>query len=256
MEHVPPLAVAVVIFMLASAGVYLINDIADIETDREHGIKKNRPIARGDVSIGLALSAGLSLLVIAFAGAALGLRSPRFVAALAIYAIIAITYSLYLKRIPIVDMLAVTSGFIIRAVSGGILVEVPISKWFVIVVSFGSLFIVAGKRYSKFFAAAGIHGRDSTSAYSSRYLADVRSISAAVTLLGYCLWAFERGEGNAGWLWIELSILPFLAILLRYALIVEDGDGEFPEEILLKDRFILVAGALLALLLAVGIYAS
>lgn len=255
-DHAVVLAGAVLCFVVASAGVYLVNDVVDVEADRGHERKKDRPVASGTLSVGVALGVGVGALVLPVAAAVFLMRDPRFALAIGVYVVISVTYSLWLKRIAVVDMLAVAAGFIIRSVAGGILIDVPISKWFVIVVSFGSLFIVAGKRYSEHAGKDTGHQRVSLEAYSSRYLGDVRSISAAVTLLGYCLWAFERAEGARGWIWIELSIIPFLAIVLRYALIVEDGEGEFPEEILLSDRFVVVASVILGALLAMGIYAA
>lgn len=256
LDYLPLLAGAVLLFVVASAGVYLVNDVVDVEADRGHERKKDRPVASGALPAGVALGVGICALVLPAVAAVFLMRDARFAIAIGVYAVISVAYSLWLKRIVVVDMLAVASGFIIRSVAGGILIDVPISKWFVIVVSFGSLFIVAGKRYSEHAGKGTAHQRVSLESYTSRYLSDVRSISAAVTLLGYCLWAFERAEGARGGIWIELSIIPFLAIVLRYALIVEDGEGEFPEEVLMSDRFVIASSVILAALLGMGIYAA
>ncbi|RIK10057.1 MAG: decaprenyl-phosphate phosphoribosyltransferase [Acidobacteria bacterium] len=256
LDHIAVLAGAALLFVVASAGVYLINDAVDVEADRRHERKKERPVASGALPVSVALGAGAVALAAPVIAAAVLMRDARFATAIGAYAGISVAYSLWLKRIVVIDMLAVASGFIIRSVAGGILIDIPISKWFVIVVSFGSLFIVAGKRYSQHAGKDTGHQRISLEAYTSRYLGDVRSISAAVTLLGYCLWAFERAEGARGGIWIELSIIPFLAIILRYALIVEDGAGEFPEEALMGDRFVIVSSVVLAALLAMGIHAA
>lgn len=241
-------------FTLASAGGYFINDTVDADSDRRHSIKRGRPVASGDLAQSGALAIGLILVAVAII-AALAWLPAKFTGLLGLYVGIAIAYSLWLKRIAVIDIAAVASGFILRAIAGGLATDVPISQWFVIVVSFGSLFVVAGKRFAEHSVATdNDHSRSVLKAYSPAFLLYVRAMSSAVAILGYCLWAFDRAQHLQHGIWIELSIAPFLIGVLRYALLMEGEVGEFPEEIFLRDPMMLVAGTAVAVTLGVGIY--
>jgi decaprenyl-phosphate phosphoribosyltransferase len=149
----------------------------------------------------------------------------------------------------------VASGFIFRAVAGGVAVDVPISRWFLIVTSFGSLFIVAGKRYSE-HVTMGVEReatRSTLAAYSRDYLRFVYTMAAGVTLTGYCLWAFEQSPHEGAIPWFELSIGPVVLGILRYALLLEEGYGGAPEDIALGDRPIQVLGVIWVVLFAGGV---
>ena len=126
---------------------------------------------------------------------------------------VTVAYTLWLKHMAVFDIAVVASGFIFRAVAGGVAVDVPISRWFLIVTSFGSLFIVAGKRYSE-HVTMGVEReatRATLAAYSRDYLRFVCTMAAAVTLTGYCLWAFEQSQNEGAVPWFELSIVPVRA---------------------------------------------
>jgi decaprenyl-phosphate phosphoribosyltransferase len=137
-------------------------------------------------------------------------------------------------------------------------VDVPISVWFFIVGSFGSLFMVAGKRHAEFMDLGSERAghRATLSEYSREYLGYVRSVASGVTLVGYCLWAFEKSTGVAGVPWYELSIVPFVLAILRYALLIERGEGGAPEDLVLRDRPLQVMGVLWALTVGIGLYVA
>lgn len=249
-------ALAFVSLCLAASGTYFLNDAADHESDREHPKKRNRPVASGQLLVGTAVAAGLVLLV---AGLALALLTDGDLAlVVGLYVTLTVAYSYVLKHQPILDLAAVAAGFVLRAIAGGVATDIPISEWFLIVASFGSLFIVAGKRHGEHLdledeeARAG--HRATLAMYSLSFLRYVRSTSSAVAITAYCLWAFERGADAPSPIWYQLSIIPFVLAILSYALRLERGDGSAPEDIILHDPVILSLGAAWAALFAAGIY--
>lgn len=244
---------AFVAFCLVSSATYLLNDVGDVEADRRHPVKRLRPIAAGTVSVRLAVSAAIVLAVVGL-GLAAYVR-VGFLLLLAGYAGMMLVYTAWLKHVAVLDIAIVASGFIVRAVAGGVAVDVTISRWFLIVASFGSLFIVAGKRYSEHVTMGAEREtvRATLAAYSSDYLRYVYSMASAVTLLAYCLWAFEQSELGGSMPWFGLSILPFTMAILRYALLLDEGAGGAPEEIFLSDRPLQVLGLAWLTIFGIGV---
>ena len=217
--------VAFVAFCLAASGTYLLNDAADVESDRRHPTKRFRPIAAGELSVSTARAAGVAMLLAGVGvGFVTGWRLPVVVVT---YVALTTSYSLWGKRVPVLDLGMVAAGFVLRTVAGAVAVDVPISVWFYIVASFGSLFVVAGKRHSEMveLGAAGEQVRSTLGAYSESFLGYVRSVATGVTMVAYCLWAFEKSAGTAGFPWYEASIVPFVLAFLRYAFIVDRGEA-------------------------------
>ena len=247
--------VSFALFCVASSGTYFINDAIDYEADRLHPTKRMRPIAAGIVPPALAKGAGIVLLAVALSLSAL-LLSVQFMGVVAGYVFITLAYSVWLKHEPVIDLACVASGFIIRAVAGGIAAGVLVSNWFVIVVSFGALFMVAGKRHAEQLDMgdeASSH-RPTLEAYSLSYLRYVRTVSSALAIAAYCLWAFEREASFRGIPWYEFSIIPVVMGILRYALVLETGAGSAPEEIVLGDRTLQALGVAWAVLFGLGVY--
>ena len=247
------------LFCGASAGTYFLNDALDAESDRRHPDKRLRPVAAGTVPVPVAGLVGSALMAASVGLAAL--VSARLVIVVAAYvAISGVGYSLWLKREPVLDIGAVAGGFILRAIAGGVATNVPLSDWFLIVASFGSLFLVGGKRYAEHLSLGEDRHqhRATLAAYSLSYLRYVRSFSSAVAVAGYCLWAFEKaGSGThavTGAIWYQLSIAPFVLAILRYALVLETGAGGAPEDIILGDRTLQALGAAWLLLFSLGVY--
>lgn len=258
-EHLPTLAatgVAFVAFCLAASGGYLINDTRDVDADRLHPTKRYRPIAAGVVPVPVALAAGVTLVAGSLA-VAFALGRPMLGGVLCVYVATTVCYSLYLKHEPVLDLAVVSSGFLLRAIAGGVASHLPLSRWFLIVASFGSLYMVAGKRYAEFVAAteSGVKTRRSLAGYTATYLRFVWSLSAAITILAYCLWAFEVGAGSrASVPWGAISVAPFVLGLLRYALDVDAGRAGAPEEVVLGDRKLLICGAVWLLTFSLGVF--
>ena len=182
---------AFVAFSLVSASIYLINDSRDVEADRLHPKKRFRPIAAGELSI----STAYVMAAITLAGAlALGFWVTRDLGiTLAVYWVLQVVYSLFLKHQPIIDLAMVAAGFLLRAVAGGVASGLALSQWFLLVASFGSLFMVAGKRYSELKELGTEAGtRASLERYTKSYLREVWSVSIAIVIMSYSLWAFEQ----------------------------------------------------------------
>ncbi len=243
------------VFCLAASGTYCINDVLDLEADRRHPVKRHRPVASGVVPPRLAVAVGVVLLALALAGSA-AIGRPKLALVVAIYLGVQVAYSVWLKHEAILDLGAVASGFVLRAIAGGVAAQVPLSNWFVIVACFGSLFMVAGKREAEvaLLGEDGQQHRASLAAYTPTFLRHVRSVASAVAMTAYCLWAFERAHGSAGAIWFELSIVPFVLGVLRYALLVDAGHGGAPEDVVLGDRTLQALAVCLAALFAVGVY--
>ena len=246
---------AFVLFCAAASGGYLLNDALDVHADRQHDRKRHRPIAAGDVPVTLAKLLGLALLALAIAGG-FALVNTEFGIALAAYVAITIGYSFWLKHEPVLDLAGVAAGFLIRAIAGGVAAEVWISQWFIIVVGFSSLFIVTGKRSAEYAELGDERGghRATLDTYSEAFLRFVRGVATAAAITAYCVWAFEKGQGTSGAIWFELSILPFVLAMLRYALLLEQGQGGAPEEIFLRNRVLQGLGLVWGLLFAAGVY--
>ena len=246
------------VFCLAASGTYFINDTLDVEADRHHPVKRLRPVAAGVVPPPLATVVG-SVLLAASIGLAWWLAGSHLALVIAIYVAVTTAYSVRLKHEPVVDLACVSTGFVLRAIAGGVATGVPLSDWFIIVSSFGSLLIVTGKRSAEQVELGEIQGahRPTLSAYPEAFLRSVRLLAAAVTVSAYCLWAFERSvQGGRGHhpIWFELSIVPFVIAILHVELRFARGHGGAPEEMALQDRMLQLLGVVWVALVAVGIY--
>lgn len=250
-------ALAFLSFCLVASGTYCFNDAKDVDADRAHPTKQRRPVAAGEVSITTAVALGIVLLAGGLGVAAL--VNSHLLLVVASYVAVQVAYSYRLKDLPVFDIAAVASGFVLRSVAGGAAAPVDISQWFLIVAGFGSLFIVAGKRSAEHVDLGVDAGaiRSTLGEYSDGFLRFVRSTSAAVCLSAYCLWAFERPkEVGGGEIWYELSIIPFVLGILYYALRLEQGEGAAPEDLVLRDRTLQVVGIAWIVLFGLGVHGS
>ena len=234
---------AVFLFCLISSGIYLLNDIFDRDADRQHPVKKFRPIAAGRISVPQAWMLSLLLL-----GAGLGgsfLLSVRFAWIGVGYAAMHVLYSVWLKQIPIVDTLMIAAGFVLRAVAGArVLPDVAISGWLLACTFLLALFLALCKRRHEkaLIRDTASAQRPSLKNYSERLLNILIGITGIATVgayAAYTLWpgTIEKfGTGNLGY------TLPFVAFgIVRYlSLVYRHGKGEQPERILLTDIPLLV----------------
>lgn len=245
---------AFVSFSLVSASIYLINDSRDVEADRLHPKKRFRPIAAGELSIPTAYL--LAAITVA-ASLAIGFWvAPLLGVTLASYWVLQVIYSLFLKHQPIIDLAMVAAGFLLRAVAGGVAAGLPLSQWFLLVASFGSLFMVAGKRYSELKELGTEAGtRASLERYTKSYLREVWSVSIAIVIMSYSLWAFEQAKTQLwGIPWTTISIAPFTLAVLRYAMKIDQGQAGEPEDVVLSDPILQVLAVLWVIPVAVAVF--
>jgi decaprenyl-phosphate phosphoribosyltransferase len=247
---------AFVVFCLAASATYLINDTVDVESDRAHPTKRNRPIASGALPPSVAVVAAIVLF-----GASVALGSwinPGLGAVAAAYIIVTLAYSLRLKHEPVVELVFVSLGFLLRAIAGGVATGIPISSWFLIVAGFGSLFMATGKRSSELdlVLASDTTDRASTrrvlAGYTPTYLRFVWGLAATVTVSAYCLWAFEVAAIESAVPWAEISIIPFVLAILRYAVDIDSHSAGAPDEVVLSDRVLVVLGVMWVVTFALG----
>ena len=248
--------VAFVAFCLAASGTYFFNDALDSHADRMHPTKQFRPVAAGHISERLAKVVAVVLVVLGIL-VALPVQNGKLSAVVAGYVVLTLTYSAWLKHEPVVDLGMVAAGFVIRAIAGGVATGVHISDLFLILAGGASLFMVTGKRYAEQIElgdASGAH-RATLTAYSRGYLSYVRAVASAVTIMAYCLWAFESAAKTGTQSWFEISIVPFVFAILRYAHLVEQGQGGAPEDLILMDRVLQVLGLMWLITFMIGVYA-
>ncbi|HET9602262.1 MAG TPA: decaprenyl-phosphate phosphoribosyltransferase [Acidimicrobiales bacterium] len=249
------LTLAFAAFCAASSAIYIANDLADIEADRRHPTKCERPIAAGLVSIGTARAVAAGLIVVAFL-LAVATTEWDFVAVLGLYVVTTLAYSAWLKHVAILDLVIVASGFLLRAIGGAVVVDVVISSWFLIVTGFGSLFVVTGKRLAELeeMGEEAATVRPTLDHYTVPFLRFVLGVACTATAVAYCIFSFDKAEtAGAGAVWFQLSAIPVVTALLRYALAVEVGEGATPEDLFLRDRVLQLMGAIWIILFGVGL---
>ncbi len=228
-----PVALAFVVFCMAASGIYLVNDALDVEADREHPTKRFRPIAAGVLPVRLAYVIAVGLLVASILLSFLA--NWQLAVVMAVYIGIQLAYCFGLKHQAVLDICIVSSGFLLRAIAGGVAAEIPLSQWFLLIMAFGSLFMAAGKRYAELQLATAPAPRSASrsSTTPTTYLRFVWTLAATAVVICYGLWAFEQ-DNRADTNWYAISMVPFVVAILRYAVDVDGGEAGEPEEIALK----------------------
>ncbi|MER5207140.1 decaprenyl-phosphate phosphoribosyltransferase [Streptomyces sp. NPDC002825] len=237
------LALVFALFTAAASAVYLLNDARDAEADRAHPAKRRRPVASGQVPVALAAATG-GLLGLGSAVAAALLCGPLTATLLVAYLAMQVAYCVRLKHVLVVDLAVVATGFLMRAMIGGVALGIPLSRWFLITTGFGALFMVAAKRYSEAVQMEGSDGatRALLTQYTTGYLRFVWQLAAGTAVLGYCLWALEAAPVEPSLPWRQLSVVAFVLGVLRYAVFADRGAAGAPEDVVLRDRPLAVIG--------------
>lgn len=245
---------AFVLFCCASSSFYLLNDIADVQSDRRHPVKCQRPIAAGLVSIPVAFTMAAVLLSNALI---LGwLRSPLLGATLIGYAILQIAYNLKLKRTPILDIIAIAIGFILRACAGAAATGIILSPWFLMCTAMLALFLGIEKRKAelRWLQIRGCNTRAVLRRYSIPLLIRMESMVTTGTVISYALWSYGPIIKGASTPWMMLTFPFVLYGIFRYQMLSDpkerayqseadfkkEESTERPEEILLTDLPILL----------------
>jgi len=247
--------VALVLFSLASSLVYIINDLTDIKTDRLHPIKQKRPLASGQLSKETAIIAGVVLFLLVFPTSFL--LNINFGLIISGYFILMLAYSLWLKRIPIIDVMVIATGFVLRVAAGVVIITInQFSPWLFVATTFLALFIALGKRRSEIDtleSSADAH-RQVLKGYSLEMLDQMLTIILATTMMTYCLYTFASPitPGNH----VMMLTIPFVIYgLLRYLYLIRMHHiGGAPEEIVLTDLPMQLAVGLWGLTVIIILY--
>ncbi|MBN2501514.1 MAG: decaprenyl-phosphate phosphoribosyltransferase [Anaerolineales bacterium] len=226
-----------VVFSLIASTVYLINDLSDIEADRQHPRKRNRPIASGALPTSVAKIAVVVLFLVAFPAAYF--LSVKFFIVCVIYFALNLSYSTWLKHIPLIDVLALASFYVLRIAAGvNIIVVENFSPWLYLTSTFGALYLGIGKRRAELVAKekSGQATRKVLDSYTLPYLDQLITIVLTITILSYSLYTFSAP--NLPENHVMMLTIPFVIYgVFRYLYLVQvEGVGEAPEDIAISDR--------------------
>lgn len=246
-------ALAFILFCFASSSFYLVNDIIDVESDRRHPVKCKRPIAAGLVSIPAAIA--MAVLLLGSALAIGGWKSPGLGLAILGYALLQVAYNLSLKHKVIVDVVAIATGFILRAWSGAAATNIILSPWFLLCTAMLALFLGIEKRKAELRLSEikGSKSRPVLHRYSLPLLSRMEGVVTNGTIITYALWSSGPAVSGAPTPWMMLTVPFVLYGVFRYQLLSDpeeigrrnpgaEGGGktERPEEILLGDKPLLL----------------
>jgi len=230
--------IAFVIFSLVASCVYIINDINDVEADRKHPVKKNRPLASGAVKIRTAICiVVLFLLITAGLITYLYTKNNSIVIIILpiVYLILNILYSTSWKHIPILDVAILVSGFVIRVIYGALTIGVELSNWLLLMVMFGAFYLVFGKRRNEIMKN-GDSSRKVLKMYNKEFLDKNMYVFLALALVSYSLWCFDATTlervGNNYLIW---SVPIIVLIFLKYSLDVESNSFGDPIDVVTSD---------------------
>lgn len=229
----------IVCFSLVSSAIYILNDIQDVEKDRKHPVKKNRPIASGRISKS---KAAVILVICIFISAFLSvlLLNRKGIYILILYFVLNVAYSMGLKDKPIVDVFILASGFLLRIIYGGFLTDVQVSKYLYLVVITAALFMGLGKRRNELKAQKDT--RKVLQYYSETFLDKNAYVFVTLIIVFYTSWTVELTNSYMVW-----TVPVIIAILMKYSLDIEGQSDGDPIEVLLHDK------ALIALTFFYGI---
>ncbi len=252
-------AVAFVAFCAVSSAIYLLNDVRDRDVDRRHPKKQFRAIASGRLSTTAAVSASIVLLAIGFLVALTVHHPGELLVVLALYVTITLAYIYWIKNVVIVELGAVASGFFLRAYAGAAASHIPVSTWFLVVISFGALLLVVGKRDSELKSGGDAATRPVLAEYTAKFLDSVFTMCSTIVVAGYCLWAFDASPtglsaNHDATLPVRLSVVPVVFAVLFIMRSTEAGDGAAPEELLLHNRTVQLLLAIWVVLMIFGVY--
>lgn len=233
---------AFLLFCILSSAIYILNDLLDIEEDKNHPRKSKRPIALGKISKNQAISIFIALSVVSLS-LAFWLNKYFFIAALT-YFILQLAYSIKLKRIVIVDVFIIAAGFVIRIVAGGLVIEVPISSWLLICTMLLALFLAMGKRRHELVILENMasNHRSSLKEYSSYLLDQMIAVVTASTLIAYCLYTISAETVEKFETKNLIFTVPFVLYgIFRYLYLIHNKEkGGSPESLIIKDKPLLI----------------
>ncbi|WP_339170531.1 decaprenyl-phosphate phosphoribosyltransferase [Paenibacillus sp. FSL R5-0341] len=226
-----------ILFSLVAGCVYILNDYVDRDRDRQHPVKKFRPMASGQVNPSHALLFGIILLILSVGTAFM--MNPLFGVLCVVYFLLNVSYSFVLKHLVILDMMTIAAGFVLRAIAGGVLIHVPFTPWFLICTMLLSLFLAIGKRRNELTLLEGNTGshRKVLDNYSITLLDQFNTIVTTATIISYSLFTFTS-DRSIHLMWtIPLVIYG----MFRYLYLIHmKNQGGSPDRVLFEDKPILI----------------
>lgn len=250
-------SLAFIIFCLSSSIVYIINDIKDIEKDKNHPIKKYRPLASGKVTknkafILLVFLVIIDLLLMTYLY--ININSVLVYLIPIIYIVINILYSFILKDIPIIDVGVIVLGFVLRVMYGGITTNIEVSKYLYLMIIFGAFFLAFGKRRNEILKN-GSKSRRSLNIYNKEFLDKNMYVMLGLAIVSYTLWCVDKDTitrvGNDYLFWT----IPLVMIILQlYSLNIEGNSHGDPIEVILSDKKLIVMSIIYTIVMTILIY--
>lgn len=241
-------------FCLIASSIYIINDIKDVEKDKQHEIKKNRPIASGKVSIREAIIVAIFLIVISILLNVFVIRNFISLVLVLLYLILNIFYSFGFKNIPIIDVVILVSGFVIRVIYGASVSHVEISKWLYLTIMSGSFFMGFGKRRNEIMKQ-GNNTRTVLKFYTKDFLDKFMYVCLILALMFYSLWSIDLPTTEKFGEVITYTIPFVIVICMKYCLNIESDSFGDPVDIITSDKVLMLLIFLFGLSMLVIMYA-
>jgi len=246
LNRIIPACIYFLLFSILASSVYILNDIADRDHDRQHQKKMYRPIASGEISVRSALIISFILICVTFILSFIFV--PQIIPLLLFYLILNIAYSYYLKKIAIVDILIISLFYLIRLLIGGLATGIAVSSWLILCTVFISLFFIIGKRIAEFNQETGRKVLDS---YTLEFLQGFLFITATLSIISYGLYIILILNSSLA----IYSIFFVILGIMRYCYIVlTTHKSEYPEQVVISDKIILISGISWIILMYVIFY--
>lgn len=237
-----------IVFCLFCSCIYIINDIRDVEKDKLHFKKKNRPIASGSISIKKAIFILILLFLLGVFIIIVSNISLISILFLGIYIFMNLLYSFGLKNVPIVDLVILTFGFVIRVLYGASMVDVEVSNWLYLTVMCISFYLALGKRRNEILFKKNT--REVLKYYTNSFLDKNMYMFLGMAIVFYSLWTIDISNSN-----YLIWTVPFVIIIaMRYSMIIENGSDGDPVEVIINDKILLFLGFIYCLLLFFILY--
>lgn len=237
---------AFISFCFMASAIYIFNDICDIESDKNHPTRKNRPLADGRIQkTNAALSMIFCVILSLTLSVYIGNTAALFL--ICIYFVLNVLYSKFLKKIPVIDVVVLASFYWLRLYYGGIISHITISQWLYLVVMSGSFYLALGKRRNELMVST--ESRDVLKYYSKSFLNNNMYVCSALTVVFYALWTINVKKPETVW------TTPFLIIMLMYYSFVVEGnsDGD-PVEVIINNKIILIMAIIFTVCIFAFIY--
>jgi decaprenyl-phosphate phosphoribosyltransferase len=244
---------AAVAFVAASSAVYLVNDVVDVERDRNHPYKRTRPIAAGRLPVPHAIAVAV-LFVLAALGAGFAIGEPMLTVVIAGYLIISFLYSAGLKHTPVIELACVASGFVLRVLGGAVATHVPPSGWFLLVCSLGALMVAIAKRFTELtvLGTDAARHRPAMRGYSAKTLRLAQRVVSAVMVVSYVFWAANEPVLRTR-TWHLISSVALVAALTQFDRLTARASSKPVEDLIARDPVMVGCEVVWLVLFALGL---